>query len=511
MSGDEVRLPPHSEPAERGVIGSMLLEPLECVATVRLKFQLGPEAFYLPAHRVMVETVYAMADDGIEIDVLTFCQKLKDRGDLEKVGGNSYVEQVIMDTPTAAHCEHYAQIVRQKLLLRVARDRAMSIVQAVDYGEDDGDKVLSHAASTFAEAIGSVTKEASNADDLKSVCEIMDRHSQVRADAWRLAYDEARREGASDERARHLAQQAHDNAKVPLVGLPTPWEGINELTAGIRRGEYTMVAGRPSEGKTTLEGSLAVHWSQVLGLPGVRITNDSPRQTLLARDACRMAGVSLPKIMRGFARPNQREKFREACRVVESLPMWIVQGETNIDVVATRLRAMKAKHGIEWVSVDYLQQLRTGDRKIDSDARMRAEVVSARMKLLLQDLKIHGLILSQLSRDSVRNERAPRLEDLRDSGSLEQDADMIFMVYRNRDEDAGPIQSWAGGPRPTFIDLQKSKNTATGAMSFWMHAHYFRFTEAEPGWSDLQGMLAMREQRAGKPEWARAKEDEDHE
>lgn len=509
MSEHAERLPPHSVEAERGVIGAMLMDPLECVATVRLKFQLGPDAFYLPAHRCLVETLFEMADKGTGIDVLTVCQKLKDRGDLEKCGGNAYVEQVLLDTPTAAHCEHYANIVRQKMLLRQARDRALAIVQAVDYGEDDGDKVLASAASSFAQAIGNVTKEPSNGEDLAAVIEIMDRHAKVRADAWHAAYDAAKREGLPDAQARQAAQRAHDEARVPLVGLATPWESVNELTAGIRRGEYTMIAGRPSEGKTTLEGSLAVHWA-MRGLPGVRITNDSPRQTLLARDACRMAGVSLPKIMRGYARPKQREKFHEACAVIDGLPFWIVQGETNIDVVATRLRAMKAKHGIEWVSIDYLQQLRTGDRRIDSDARMRAEVVSARIKLLLQELKIHGIILSQLSRDSVRNERAPRLEDLRDSGSLEQDADMIFMVYRNRDKDEGPIESWTGGPRPTFIDLQKSKNTATGAMCFWMHAHYFRFSEAEPGWSDLAAMVQRKEEKKSRPEWAATHEEDDH-
>jgi replicative DNA helicase len=441
MSG---RVPPYSEEAEKAALGSMLMDAVR-VMPLAMNLKIKPVAFYVPAHAEIFEAALGLHTAGKPVDVLTVEEDLKHTGKLEKVGGSQYLQGLVDATPTSAHAEYYLNIIRQKGLLRAEISLHTELIGEC-FQEEDGDSHVRQVPARFAEIIEGVTREVSNIETMNKL-----------VDRWREA-------------------KLHNK---PAIGLTLPWTKLTELLCGLETG-VTILAGRPSQGKTTIEDEVSV-WNAADGIPVARVTLDSSRDELLGRTLCRKAGVSLPKLKFGFAGESQLAKIEEVKEVIADYPMWINDTDRDWRSICTWARLMKAKHDIQLLTVDYLQLISAPEMgRSEWDANARITYVSGQLKKLSFELGIPVLVLSQLNRAVEKDGREPKLSDLRDSGAIEQDASKVLFVYRDEDKVKEMEKNDPKATkhrRPMWVDVLKHKDGVTGKLPYWMYPPYFRFVE----------------------------------
>lgn len=442
---NELRIPPHSDEAERAVIGSMMLDPWNSVAKVQ-RFCLLAESFYDRRNQLIFSTFMDMVHEGKAIDAITFASYLKNRNNLEKAGGYEYLNQLQDPNLVTGHIEHYCDIVRQAWIKRCIIYTVMEVMSETYVSEKDGDELLRMLPERF---MGIV--------------------------------DEAVREQGLPEAVDEMMTEfkAAANGEKKMYGLPLPWDNLNEAMCGIPVG-FGFIAARPSQGKTTLEDQIFCHWAAI-GFSVARITMDMTQPRLLQRAASRAAGVSLPKIKKGFVKfgSKQWDAVAEEAERMKSWPMYINDHDTNLKAICSWIRMMTIKHGIRAVSIDYIQQVYTGT-KVDNDENLRLTIVSGTLKALANTLGISIVALSQLNRGTDKDKRVPTMADLRGSGSLEQDAQWIWLLYKDRDVEETKTL------RPVWIEIVKQQDGETCGLPFWMYPNYFKFVPAEIGF-DSEG------------------------
>ena len=441
------RIPPHSEEAERGALGAMLQEALRLLP-VAGRLGVTPESFYVPAHRLVCEAIFGVVNEKRVADALTVEEWLRRTGDMDRIGGVRLLYRLIDETPAAAHGEYYLDIVRQKQVLRDVV-QICGEAQRKCYEAERGDQLAGQTADRLAG--------------------VMEREGP-------------REETNKEALAAVLAQYRAANAgEQTAMGLPVPWEDLHELLCGLEPG-VTIVAGRASMGKTTLEDCVWMGLASQ-GEPVGRVTADSSRRSLLARAACRRAGVSMPKLKSGHARKSQLQQFAEAKEVIQDYPIFINAADRDIGVICPWTRMMVKKYGIKLLTLDHVGLLTAaimGNRQWDKVALVT--YVSGELKRLAFELSLPVLLLVQLSRAPAKDGklRAPVLSDLRDSGALEQDAEKVVMVYRDEKKAREMEKERPGatkGLRPTWVDVQKHKDGETGRIPFWFRCSYFRFDQ----------------------------------
>jgi len=243
------------------------------------------------------------------------------------------------------------------------------------------------------------------------------------------------------------------------------------MMCGIEEG-VTIIAGRPSQGKSTLEDEISTGLA-LSGVPVARVQLDMNRRKSLARATCRIAGVSLPKLKHGFARQNQLAAVREAVQTVRSLPMYLNDKDYSLRGICSWARAMKLKHDIKMLTVDHVGLVQV-DGSFRGNDNSRISLVSSTLKALGAELGVAVVLLSQLSRGMEKESRRPQLSDLRDSGTLEQDAAKVIFVYREyRPKLLAELET--DSRRPVWVELLKNQDGETGLLPFWLWKKYFRF------------------------------------
>jgi replicative DNA helicase len=435
----------YSEDAERGALGAILLEPtrvIECVMRMDLK----AEAFFVPGHRTIFEAMMAISGgERDQLDILTLGEELRRAGKLDSIGGAVALDNLIDGTPTAAHAEYYLDIVRQKWVLRQIAALSRQIETEAQTAAS-GDALLKDIPQRYIEITGEERTVETNE-------QIMDRSIA----AWEAA-------AAGDKKA---------------IGLPYPYEQLTEMLCGLEVG-ITMLAARPSQGKTTIEDELCVSLA-MQGVPVGRITLDSTADELLQRAMSRIAGVSLPKLKYGWVRQGQLDQVRDARDLLKTLPMHFCDNERELRRICAKARAWKLKHDIQILTVDFIQLVEASDMgRSQWDRNLCVGYVSKTLKALALQLRIPILVLSQLSRALEKDSREPQLSDLRDSGSLEQDAHKVFFVYKDAKVAAQMEMKKPGATkyrRPMWMKVDKHKDGEVGRVPFWMYPHYFRFEE----------------------------------
>jgi replicative DNA helicase len=244
----------------------------------------------------------------------------------------------------------------------------------------------------------------------------------------------------------------------------------------------TLIAGRPSSGKTTLEDCAGTFLAS-RGVGVLRVSLDSSREELLDRAVARKAGVSLPKLKFGWAKMNQLAAVDEAGPILGDYPMWINTRDQDIRMICAWIRSMCARHKIGLVTLDYVRLIGASEMgRQEYEATPRVSLVSGRLKKLSLELGIPFLLLVQLNREFDKASRDPKLSDLSDSGSLEQDASKVIFVYQNSKKHKEMELGKRGATRnvrPVFFDVAKHKNGRTGRLAKWMLAPYFTFEDAE--------------------------------
>lgn len=444
------RIPPHSAEAERAVLGSALLDAVRVVPMVLSNFRMKPEMFHIRAHQKLFAVITEMFAAGKPVDLLLTTQQLRDDGILDQVGGNSYIERLIDETPTDSHAEYYCDIVRQKYLARRVIDEARNLI-AEAYVCERGDSVIRTAGQAFSDLVEDITREKSN-------LQLMDELEV----SWRAAHD-----------------AFYAKKPVPVSGLQTPWRDYNHVIGGFEPGLH-LLAGRPSAGKTSLEGSIASYWCENNIAVG-RASLDITKKRLLMRDACRLAGVSAPKLKFGYATNADLARIAEAKSIIAKWPMHITELR-EIGAICSWFRAMKIRFNIQAGTLDHATLPEIAKAGNGWDLRREVKYVTKTLKALALELGIPILLLSQLSRGlekEGKKPRVPRLSDLKESGSLEEDATTVTFAYKTNNDEELLLETKQR--RPVLIDVQKNQDGETAALEFWLRPAYFRFDRAHPG------------------------------
>lgn len=391
------RVPPQNIEAEQSVLGAVLLD---AEAVARCTELLRSEDFYREAHRRIFEAVCGLAQRNEAVDVITVGEELGRTGQLEPAGGLSYLSDLTGAVPATANAPHYARIVAEKSLLRDLLRAAQDIAESVYTGEEDADALVDQAENRI----------------------------------FQIA--ETRRSGRSFVHLKDVLMQAFANLertyehKGEVLGVTTGLTELDRMTTGFHPSELIILAARPSQGKTTLALNMAMaaaHHGASVGFFSLEMSADQLAMRLL----CCESGVATERVRTGFLTDQDWPKISQALARLSQVNIYI-DDTPNIAIMDLRARArrMKAECGIDLLIVDYLQLMHS--RGHAESRQQEIAEISRSLKSLARELEVPLLALSQLSRAvETRESRRPQLSDLRESGAIEQDADVVLFIYQD--------------------------------------------------------------------------------
>ncbi len=467
-----MKTPPHSTEAERAVLGCILLDTVgrsdDRVMDECRTRGVVPEAFYDPCNRLVYQTMLDMNRASKPLDALSLVEELRRVNRLEAAGGVGFIQSLIDQVPTTAHAEHYISIVKGKYLRRMLIERATKVVEN-SFAEDeypDPQVVLGDAERTFLEiggGGGSTMPWASAVDDsFKRIDRLFESGGRI------------------------------------MEGLSTGYKYLDETLQGLKPGEMIVIAARPSVGKTSLAMNIAE--SAALGQmisTGQKVPYDDgkrhpvaifslemPVEQLTKRMLAGRAGINMWRLNRNLVSRNEKramtEGLMQAMGELRNAPFY-VDDSAGLDVMDLRARArrMKKQHGIELIVIDYLQlcTCREGARQ---SRQIEVSMISQQIKAMAKELKVPVIVLSQLSRaNEQRGDKyeKPKLSDLRDSGAIEQDADVVFLLRRPSRNSNDPE---ANDPTLAYVDIAKNRNGETGEVKMSFIREHTRFLDREP-------------------------------
>jgi replicative DNA helicase len=433
--------PPHSTEAEQAVLGGLLIDQ---AAWDQVGDVIVADDFYRPDHRLIFNALAELIGGGRPPDVVTCSEQLARRGQLEEAGGLAYLTGLIRDTPTAANARAYAQIVRERSLLRqlISAGREITSAAFASEGQSARDLVDEAEARVFAIAERSTGRREGAVGVSTLLPPLIDK-----IDEW------------------------HSNPSA-LRGLATGFTDFDRKTGGLRPGDLVIVAGRPSMGKTTLAVNIAEYVAINPEKPSsvAIFSMEMPSEQLLTRMLSSIGGVPLNSIRSGQISDEDWVRVTAATSQLSGARIFIDEtpGLTPTELRA-RARRVKREHGLELVVVDYLQLMQVPGTK-ENRATEIAEI-SRGLKALAKELGVPVIALSQLNRGvEQRQEKKPVMSDLRESGAIEQDADMILLIYREEVYDKNTTKRGIAE-----IDLAKHRNGETGPFMLTFQGQYSRF------------------------------------
>ncbi|SHE61762.1 replicative DNA helicase [Streptoalloteichus hindustanus] len=438
------RMPPQDLAAEQSVLGGMMLSKDAIADVVEV---LRPGDFYRPAHQAIYDCVLDLYGRGEPADAITVSAELERRGELLRVGGAPYMHTLIATVPTAANAGYYAEIVAEKAVLRRLVEAGTRIVQLGYHGQDgaDIDEVVDRAQS----AIYEVTERRTSEDYV--ALEDLLQPTMDEIDAI------ASRGGVS-------------------LGIPTGFTDLDAVTNGLHPGQMIIVAARPGVGKSTLGLDFARSCSIRHGMASVIFSLEMSRIEIVMRMLSAEARIRLADMRSGRMSDDDWTRLARRMSEISEAPLF-VDDSPNLTMMEIRAKArrLKQRHDLKLVVVDYMQLLTSGKR-VESRQQEVSEF-SRNLKLLAKELEVPVIAISQLNRGpEQRTDKRPMLADLRESGSLEQDADMVILIHR-------PDAWERDDPRMGEADLILAKHRAgpTATITVAHQLHYSRFTDLAQG------------------------------
>jgi replicative DNA helicase len=432
------RVPPQDEAAEQSVLGAMLMSKDAIADVVEL---LRGTDFYRPAHENIYAAVIDLYGRGEPADAVTVAAHLQRQGDLARIGGAPYLHTLVSGVPIAANAGYYAEIVREKAILRRLVDAGTRITQWGYSGEGDVDDVVDRAQ---AEVYGVTDQRTS--EDYAPLSDIM--------------------EAALDE------IEAISNRDGAMVGVPTGFAELDELTNGLHPGQMIVVAARPAVGKSTLALDVARSASIKHGMTSVIFSLEMTRNEITMRLLSAEARIALHAMRNGHMNDDDWSKLARKMGEVSSAPLFI-DDSPNMTMMEIRAKArrLKQRHDLRLIVVDYLQLMQSGKR-VES-RQVEVSEFSRQLKLLAKELNVPVVAISQLNRGSEqRSDRRPMLSDLRESGAIEQDSDMVILLHR---EDVYEKESLRPGEADLIV--AKHRNGPTKDVIVAFQGHYSRFVD----------------------------------
>lgn len=438
-----LRTMPESLAAEAAVLGSMIVEP-DCIGDV--VEVLERDAFYRIEHRHIYEALVSLYEKnkGVGIDAVLLRDELAKRGLLEEVGGVEYIGKVMDSVPSAANAAYYAGVVKDKMLLRELISVAGEILDTAYQQSGETRELLDDAERrVFAVTDKNITTNAAALKDLV-----------VRS----FELIESR-------------QGTH------VTGLPTGYYELDDLTCGLQNGEMVIIAARPSMGKTSLALNIAEHMGLMEKIPLAIFSLEMGKQQLAERFLCSISEIDSQKVRRGLLSDEHYKKLANACAELSEAPIFIDDTSTLSPLeLRAKARRLKSKHDIRCIIVDYLQLMHLGAGQSES-RQQEITAISRYLKALARELDLPVIVLSQLNRSPEGREgHRPRMSDLRESGSIEQDADVVMLLHREDYYHRGEPDYQENSTAELII--AKQRNGPTGTVNLVFREKVTRFENA---------------------------------
>ena len=442
------RLPPQNVDAEEAILGALLIDP---DAIIRVATFLNPEDFYREKHGWIYDTALTLHDRREPIDLLTVCDELERRDQLDEVGGPAFITALVNAVPTSIHAEHYARIVERTGTRRRLIEAAGQIAALAYQEADDVDEVVDRAEQVL---FGVSERRISR--ELVPIKQVLSAY-----------YD----------RIEYLTRHRGE-----LIGIPTGFERIDKLLGGLQRSDMVILAARPSVGKTSLALGFAHNAAKKHGQRVAFFSLEMSNEQVVQRIISAETGINAQRLRRGEIEKDEWGRFMKAASDLAETYFYIddTPGASALEL-RTKARRLHAEVGIDLIVVDYLQLMR-GDFRSENRVQ-EISSISRALKALARELNVPVLALSQLSRSvESRTDKRPILSDLRESGALEQDADVVMFIYR--DEMYNENTEW---PNIADIIVAKHRNGPTGTVQLYFRKELAQFLEAEIVKREVEG------------------------
>src|ERR1700690_2403722 len=440
---------PQNMEAERSILGAILLDNNALNAAVE---KLKPEDFFHDHHRRIYQQMLELGETQQPIDLVTLTDQLQRRGELESSGGALYIAKFMDGVHTVNNVEHYTRIVKEKSLLRALIHATHAIQQQALEGEEDADSILDRAESSIFQLAEDRVRSG-----------LVGLHDVVTE---------------SHERISHIYQGGHR-----ITGLATGYDQLDDLTSGLQPSELIILAARPSMGKTAFALNLAENVGVRGNKPVAIFSLEMSKESLLLRLLSADAKIDSHKFRTGHLNKDDKVRIWPSLTHLSESPLWIDDaGSATVVEMGAKLRRMKRERGLSLVIVDYLKLVsargKFGNRNEEISSITRG------LKAMAKELKVPMVVLSQLTRAPEREDREPRLADLRESGAIEQDADVVMFIHRpNFFKKSSEVSMEERGE--TDLIIAKQRNGPTDTIRFVFQGSFTRFEQRAPdAWTD---------------------------
>lgn len=438
-----VKLPPQNVDAEESIIGCLLLDKN---ALIKVLDMLTAEDFYKPAHSIIFSKIIDLFEKRIAVDLVTLTEELQKSKQLEEVGGAAFVSSLVNSVPAAIHVEHYANIVKQKATLR--------------------------RLITAAEKIAEISY-----DEKRAVEDTLDEAEQV---IFEISQKNVRSDFTGIKTVLHNTfdrLEELEKNKGQVTGVPTGYVDLDKILGGLQKSDLLILAARPAMGKTSLTLNIAQN-AAISGSSVGIFSLEMSKEQLVDRMLCAQAHLDLKKLRTGYINRDDYARLSDAMGVLGDAHVYIDDTPAiNVLEMRTKCRRLQMDKGLDLVIIDYLQLM--SGRKWASENRVQEiSEISRSLKALARELNVPVIACSQLSRAvESRKPQIPQLSDLRESGSIEQDADIVMFIYR--DDYYNPETS--DRPNTADIIIGKHRNGPTGSVHLYFHKELTRFENMASG------------------------------
>ena len=441
---EDFRILPHDLVAEQSVLGAVFISPETMIS---LADELTPDDFYKPANKIVFKTMLSLLEKGEPIDATTMVSALTNQGDISNIGGINYVVELVNSTPTSKNVEHYAKLVKEKATLRkVIAELSESLSSAYQ-----GDISINEIIEKTEKSILDISNQ-NVGNGFRNVADILDTHMQM--------------------------VETRSQTDGFVTGLSTGFVGLDKITTGLHEGNLIILAARPAMGKTALALNIAKHVATVERKPAVIFSLEMGAEELIERMVASEGMVPGYHLKTGNLSTDEWKRLVHAQSNLYDVPIF-VDDTAGIRISEIRSKARKLAQemgGLGVIIIDYLQLI-TGSK--GENRQQIVSEISRELKILAKDLRVPVIALSQLSRSvEQRQDKRPMLSDLRESGSIEQDADIVAFLYRDAYYQKEQADSQEAN-NVTELILEKNRHGSLGTVKLYFHKEYTKFSSVE--------------------------------
>lgn len=441
---EEFRILPHDLVAEQSVLGAVFIAPDTIIS---LADELIPDDFYKLANKIVFKTMLSLFKKGEPIDATTMVSALTNQGQIKEIGGINYVVELVNSTPTSKNVEHYAKLVKEKATLRkVIADLSESLSSAYQ-----GDVSISDIISKTEKSMLDISNQ-NTGTGFRNVADILDTHMQI--------------------------VETRSQTDGFVTGLSTGFVGLDKITTGLHEGNLIILAARPAMGKTALALNIAKHVATMERKPAVIFSLEMGAEELIERMVASEGMVPGYHLKTGNLSTDEWKRLVHAQSNLYDVPIF-VDDTAGIRISDIRSKARKLSQemgGLGIIIIDYLQLI-TGSKR--ENRQQIVSEISRELKILAKDLRVPVIALSQLSRSvEQRQDKRPMLSDLRESGSIEQDADIVAFLYRDAYYQKEQADSQEAN-NVTELILEKNRHGSLGTVKLYFHKEYTKFSSVE--------------------------------